>query len=490
MRFLYYPIYSNPILKNCSTVNWAKAWFRMLNSSGRKYFCHWVIPKETDTRYFGWKKFDDGLPIQNVKYLPLLIPNKQYNQKAFVDSSLYDMFGETTGKHFISAILVESGFVGLMVRKLISEFNVRLSFQHPVFLSHGFFMSRDKGIWMSPDLELGEVLGMSMSYNIFATQGSMETAHKVARQFLSPSAYGRVIKNSIVLPTGVMCEELDVLAEQKNKESFLVHYSSRCNSTYNTTALFDIMDDFFQSGANTKFVMTIPNKPSTNKWGDRPYIDLFKGLPKNIFYKKMSQSHAFLADMSQVQEFSMAIGEMMYSGLVGVFKRCDWAKAFLPEGYPYLYNSNLEAVACLRKVKELTDSGEIKGFVDEMKKYIRDNYSLKTCGIKLFDYMVKTVENHRVNEFFGAGGVDDLCKMVYEAGIDNFTFNLFAEDLPNMEGVRLKYDIRNKVNRSGLCQSTFYHTLLRSGYMDTCEYEFPKFRKIKKEEQNVGNIGS
>lgn len=482
MRFLYYPIYSNPILKNCSTVNWAKSWFRMLNTNGRPFYCHWVIPKEVETRYFRWQKFDDGMAIKNVRHLPLLIPNKQYNQKAFCDSGLYDEFGETSGKHFISAILVESGFMGLMVRRLISEFNVRLSFQHPVFLSHGFFMSRDKGPWMSPDLELGEVLGMSIAYNIFATKGSLETALQVARQYLSPSAYKRVEKNSVVIPTGVMCEELDAMAEKKRTDAFLVHYSSRVNSTYNTTGLMEIMDDFYQTGANTRFVMTIPNKPSTMKWGDRPYIDVFKGLPKNIFYKKMSESHAFLADMTQVQEFSMAVGEMMYAGLIGVFKRCDWVKAFLPEDYPFQYHSKTEAVTFLRKIKEMTDSGEIKPLVDKMKAFIKEKYSLKSCGLQLYDYMKAKVEEHRNGAFAGCSGSDALCKMVYDTGLDNFTFDYFAEELPNTEGVKLRYDIRNKVNRSGLSQSTFYHTLLRTGYEDTCEFEFPKFRKIKKGE--------
>ncbi|MGO1592541.1 MAG: glycosyltransferase family 1 protein [Ancrocorticia sp.] len=73
---------------------------------------------------------------------------------------------------------------------------------------------------------------------------------------------------------------------------------------------------------------------------------------RTSYYEALARTRAFLATATE-EAYGMAYVEAMGSGVIGVFPDLPWARALLPEDYPYLYSSADEAQDML--FRALTD---------------------------------------------------------------------------------------------------------------------------------------
>lgn len=67
---------------------------------------------------------------------------------------------------------------------------------------------------------------------------------------------------------------------------------------------------------------------------------------RTSYYEALSRTTAFLATATD-EAYGMSYVEAMGAGVIGVFPNLPWVHNLVPEGYPYLYNTNEEAEALL-----------------------------------------------------------------------------------------------------------------------------------------------
>lgn len=112
------------------------------------------------------------------------------------------------------------------------------------------------------------------------------------------------------------------------------------------------------------------------------------------YWQDLSRATAFLAT-SEEESYGMAYVEALAAGVVGIFPDLPWARALLPDGYPYFYRTRPEAVDLLTAA--LRDPTRCRAEVDaavggSLAQVLRTEHSDAT-----FDRGLRA----RVQEWFG-----------------------------------------------------------------------------------------
>jgi hypothetical protein len=76
---------------------------------------------------------------------------------------------------------------------------------------------------------------------------------------------------------------------------------------------------------------------------------------RSDYWKALAKTTAFLATADE-ESYGLEYIEALVSGAIGVFPNKDWARAILPEGYPYLYQTPAQAEELLYKVVTQTEA--------------------------------------------------------------------------------------------------------------------------------------
>ena len=108
---------------------------------------------------------------------------------------------------------------------------------------------------------------------------------------------------------------------------------------------------------------------------------------RSSYWEALSHTTAFLATASQ-ESYGLSYVEALGAGVIGVLPDEDWARALVPDDYPYfygdkstaealLYRAVTEPEACMRELDQLVDGS----FVE----WIQDNHSDDTFDQELQD---------------------------------------------------------------------------------------------------------
>ena len=86
-------------------------------------------------------------------------------------------------------------------------------------------------------------------------------------------------------------------------------------------------------------------------------------IERSSYYEALAHTTAFLATATE-EAYGMAYVEAMGSGVIGIFPDLPWARALLPEGYPFLYSSAGEAEDML--YRSVTEPEQCRAELDEL----------------------------------------------------------------------------------------------------------------------------
>ncbi|MDO5498328.1 MAG: glycosyltransferase family 1 protein [Propionibacteriaceae bacterium] len=81
------------------------------------------------------------------------------------------------------------------------------------------------------------------------------------------------------------------------------------------------------------------------------------------YWEALAGTTAFLAT-AQEESYGLEYIEALLAGVIGVFPDAPWARAIVPEGYPFFYNNEDEAVAMLNRA--VTDTEECRAELDRV----------------------------------------------------------------------------------------------------------------------------
>lgn len=98
---------------------------------------------------------------------------------------------------------------------------------------------------------------------------------------------------------------------------------------------------------------------------------------KESYWRALAHTTAFLATASD-EAYGLSYVEAMMAGAVGVFPDLPWARALLPQGYPFVYGSEEQAAEMLHRA--VTDPAGCLAEIDavaggDFAEWIRENHN-------------------------------------------------------------------------------------------------------------------
>lgn len=101
---------------------------------------------------------------------------------------------------------------------------------------------------------------------------------------------------------------------------------------------------------------------------------------KESYWRALSKTTAFLATASD-EAYGLSYVEALMAGVVGVFPDLPWVRVILPQGYPFIYASEEQAVEMLRRA--VTDPAGCRAEIDasisgaggDIREWIRENHN-------------------------------------------------------------------------------------------------------------------
>ena len=113
------------------------------------------------------------------------------------------------------------------------------------------------------------------------------------------------------------------------------------------------------------------------------------------YYSALARTTAFLATATD-ESYGLEYIEALVAGAVGVFPDRPWARAILPDGYPFLYRNPAEAEEML--VRAVTDTDRCRTELDE----VADGSFAHWLRARHDDDVFERAIADRVQEWFGA----------------------------------------------------------------------------------------
>lgn len=95
------------------------------------------------------------------------------------------------------------------------------------------------------------------------------------------------------------------------------------------------------------------------------------------YWEELAGTTAFVATAHE-ESYGLEYVEAMLAGVIGIFRDSSWARALVPEGYPFLYRTQAEAVSMLTQA--VTDPDRCRAEVDALVvgtfiEWIREKHS-------------------------------------------------------------------------------------------------------------------
>ncbi len=325
--------------------------------------------------------------------------------------------------------------------------------------------------------------GYSQSYTWFLNNDEKKKAVASARKFLSFTMIEKMIKNSYVRGLPISIDELDKYIKTSSRGGkFKVFWGARMSIEKNPKLMGEIMGKLLSSDREVELVATTHKASSIlmksvlkSSYGALDEVNF--GCPRDEFLEKMSKSHLFLCT-STVEGFPVGFIEQLYVLGIGMFPNRKWVTELFPKEYPYIYAGVTEAHNMLRWIYDNYDEALKKS--EWIREWIRDNYN----GEKIAEEFHQTlIDSLKVKSSDGYTGtrvgnfsliIDDYIK---ETAGKDFTY----EDL--IEFVEKNADSwkASAIKRVGATTCHEIHEyVLTVGYIDTCEEEYPVYKKLKK----------
>lgn len=218
----------------------------------------------------------------------------------------------------------------------------------------------------------GELAGVSL----FESPKCKRMALATASTIVLPSRVRQIDRNSEMVFSGY---PQGSAYEQEEKESELTWcIRGRITPSKRIDKIVECLGRVYASGVPMKVLLTTGGNMAkvTRVCGS---AILEAGNVEVIFCKtageaaeRMRKCHAFLF-WSSHELFAVSVWEMLASGLIGVFKREDWLVGLLPEDYPYVFDTEMEAYTLVRYIS--TNYQEAKARVAHIPGWVRETYA-------------------------------------------------------------------------------------------------------------------
>jgi len=410
------------------------------------------------------------------------------------------MFGTGVGKYQVDAIIASRIPCQVMMATAINDMRRRGSI--PIF-SHDPVPWRVDSDYPFP---LAERLMRAMSYAYSYVWVMNEHDNKRIRDFLRRHVSATMLKNYdknvMVAGRGIDVESLKrIVAQQPPKfKRFSILFGARLNWAKNAKEAFWLMEMLTKMGRDVDCYITQPKdtlSKSTIPDFDRRknFLKLFvKNCDKERYLKIMPRAHCAICS-SVTEGEPKGFIEQLYvlNGLV-LFPDRPWARAVLPDNFPWFYKNKADALRILTYFYKNYDEAIKQS--SWIRNWIEQNKSSSAVLDREWKRIKRAVELFRTagcpiapangpvtKSKFGSfrNSMFRLADAYKEEGKD-IDLGTFRHQLKKI-GRTIKFDEEGTVRAPALY--AVYVDLLRAGWQDT--YDSPVPRLIWPESKKKGN---
>lgn len=482
MRLLFIPIYTNPAnLNGCSSYNVGTKFLSVVSEDPRVY-TYWYLPE-------GWKYQGEPSPLEKhprIKVIRDRMYKEQYIETGFVPESIYPLFNQYSGKYHVDAVLTERPGSALYMKKLLAHPFTRMT-KGPskrwlgkvpplvTFIRDPFVKTQDIHI-ISEVEEMAQTLGYLSSYNIFYSQNDLDIALNVAKRYLNFAQVRKIMNQSVVIPSGTDCDELDKIKEKiPKRKRFTVLVAERLQASENRSEILDAVDYLFRRGMDIDLVVSSQAGIGTDvlmKYRQTlEHVEVHQKNPRDKYLRLMNECHACITSATR-HSYPQALMEQLYCGLIGVLPDKPWVDAVLPN-YPFKFKAGSlnEMTALLKWITENYE--EAKKRVAWVPEYIRKNYNVRETNQRMLDFIKEKTEEE-TSKITSTSGYVELMEDIND-------FRITEQELIRRvrEKSRHKMPFNDPTVRMafGHSKAMLFKIMREKGYYDTCEGEFVTFQK-------------
>lgn len=318
--------------------------------------------------------------------------------------------------------------------------------------------------------------GSSEIYTVFLTEGDRRERITNTAKLISASVARRLEERSTVLNIGMNCASVKEIRESEKKfEKFTLFYGGRINVVKRIDRIFGAFMKVFELGNDVQIVATTSTGISLGageSLGDDwlRKIELYTDVTWEQYARLAARSHAFLV-WSKNEGLPTGFWEQMYMGVVGVFPRLPWVTKQIPPDYPFIFETENEAIAKLLWIRDHYE--EAQSHVKKLWPMIEEQFDMKLNMGRLRDYLEKNKGGYNV----GATSrelIDDIV-----GGRDHFSFDYVKTELCRKGRV---FEMEPTPMSGWKYPSWYdvYRCVLDMGFVDDHKQEVPYFVRPEK----------
>jgi len=220
-----------------------------------------------------------------------------------------------------------------------------------------------------------QAFGESVGINLFESPKCERIALDNARLVLAPSLAATIPDRSHMAFSGYPSRR--GFEQEEKFNDFTVIVRGRLAPSKNIDKILETVDRAYRTGLPVRLLMTTgeSRQRATRLYGaimDRmSNLEFVQCRTADEASGLMRKAHAFLF-WSTHELFAVSVWEMLASGLIGIFKRADWFVGLLPDSYPFIFDTDVEAHIMLAHVCK--NYAAVKEELKWIPTWVRDRY--------------------------------------------------------------------------------------------------------------------
>ena len=392
---------------------------------------------------------------------------------------LHRLFGRRQGVYPIDAVLTDNAGAALMLMRGLSDIRRRGENEDlPIFvIEGGVSLSRAPHRWEECVDAVTECVGYAVSHPIFLTTREQEMARKQMALHLSPSRVAGALRKSLVCPLPVQCEKIDeaVKGIERNKK-FTVFFGGRLNDSKRFDLILESYEYLFKFGRPIDIVITTGNGSSSFVDSKQyPHVKFHFNCARSDYWKEAAKTHLFVC-ASEEEGFSVGFFEQLYIGMIGMFQDFPWVRGCLPKNYPFIYRTNIERDAMLRKIYE--DPVAAQKSIAWVPQWVKDTYRPGVVYKRMWEFMQGACDEKK--KIFWSGTFKKLVDKAARALGEKFTLDELCTKMGELADSKVAFgaDLQTRSRVPGRWE--IVQLVSDLGWLDNCADRDPVFQPSAK----------
>jgi glycosyltransferase involved in cell wall biosynthesis len=210
-------------------------------------------------------------------------------------------------------------------------------------------------------------------WNVFNSDHCWEMFRDISQMYLNDKTVNDIFEKSSMIPMGTLEDSLRYRVNDNDVP--IIIYNHRLQTYKNYKHTFELLNELYQEGYKFKVYVTSSSAENTVKILSYPFVELKLCATREDYLSVLSTGDLNVTN-SQHETFcmsaveSMALGQCLIAPLGITFPQIT-GKGM--NAYPYLFTSDSEQLAFLRKL--LTDKDERQKWGQVLSEFVRKNFS-------------------------------------------------------------------------------------------------------------------